>query len=216
MATHDIVDYTTKINGVFLKNGNVADVQTTATATKSYAVGDYLIYNATLYKVTVAITSGGTITPGTNVTAVVLTDELGEGVPSGGTAGQIIIKNSSTDGDAGWQTIDSTPTSSSTKPISSGGVYTALSNKQNTLTFDSTPTSSSTNPVTSGGVYTALSGKQATLTFDSTPTASSTNPVTSDGIKTAVDAKATITVTTTDPGTGSSLAANTLLVVVEA
>ena len=31
--------------------------------------------------------------------------------------------------------------------------------KQDALTFDSTPTASSTNPVTSGGVYTALSGK---------------------------------------------------------
>lgn len=34
-----------------------------------------------------------------------------------------------------------------------------LAEKQNTLTFDSTPTSGSTNPVTSGGVYTALGGK---------------------------------------------------------
>jgi len=34
---------------------------------------------------------------------------------------------------------------------------TALAAKQNTLTFDSTPTANSTNPVTSGGVYTALS-----------------------------------------------------------
>ena len=33
---------------------------------------------------------------------------------------------------------------------------TALDAKQNTLTFDSTPTASSTNPVTSGGVKTAL------------------------------------------------------------
>ena len=35
--------------------------------------------------------------------------------------------------------------------------------KQDALTFDSTPTESSTNPVTSGGVYTALSGKQDTI-----------------------------------------------------
>jgi len=34
-----------------------------------------------------------------------------------------------------------------------------LSAKQNSLTFDSAPTNASTNPVTSGGVYTALSGK---------------------------------------------------------
>lgn len=34
-----------------------------------------------------------------------------------------------------------------------------LSSKQDTLTFDTTPTSASTNPVTSGGVYTALNNK---------------------------------------------------------
>ena len=34
--------------------------------------------------------------------------------------------------------------------------------KQDKLTFDTTPTSGSTKPVTSGGVYTALSGKAAT------------------------------------------------------
>ena len=48
--------------------------------------------------------------------------------------------------------MDSTPTENSTNPVTSGGVYTALGNKQNTLTFDSTPTADSTNPVTSGGV----------------------------------------------------------------
>ena len=57
-----------------------------------------------------------------------------------------------------------------------------LNNKQDVLTFDNTPTASSTNPVTSGGVYTALGTKQDTLTFDSTPTQNSTNPVTSGGL----------------------------------
>lgn len=38
-------------------------------------------------------------------------------------------------------------------------VDTQLGNKQDTLTFDTTPTSASTNPVTSGGVYTALNNK---------------------------------------------------------
>lgn len=46
--------------------------------------------------------------------------------------------------------------------------------KQDILTFDSTPTQNSTNPVTSGGVYTALSGKQADITtitgYDATKT----------------------------------------------
>lgn len=39
-----------------------------------------------------------------------------------------------------------------------------LDAKQDTLTFDSAPMQGSTNPVTSGGVFTALSGKQGTLT----------------------------------------------------
>ena len=59
---------------------------------------------------------------------------------------------------------DGTPTSGSSKPVTSGGVYTALAGKQDTLTFDSTPTSGSNNPVKSGGIYTALAGKQNTLT----------------------------------------------------
>lgn len=59
---------------------------------------------------------------------------------------------------------------------------------QAALTFDSTPTADSTNPVTSGGVKTALDNKQDTLTFDNAPTANSNNPVKSGGIKTAIDA----------------------------
>jgi hypothetical protein len=91
-------------------------------------------------------------------------------------------------------TFDSTPTSGSSNPATSGGIYTALGTKQATLTFDSTPTVSSSNPCTSGGIYTALGTKQATLTFDSTPTVSSSNPCTSGGIYTALGTKqATLT-----------------------
>lgn len=50
---------------------------------------------------------------------------------------------------------DSTPTENSTAPVTSGGVYTALGTKQDTLTFDDTPTENSTKPVKSGGVFTA-------------------------------------------------------------
>lgn len=86
---------------------------------------------------------------------------------------------------------------------------------QRKLTFDNTPTAGSTNPVTSNGIKSALDQKQGTLTFDSTPTASSTNPVTSGGVKTAVEAKLSATITTADPGEGTALANNSLLVVVE-
>ena len=64
----------------------------------------------------------------------------------------------------------------------------AIALKQDALTFDTTPIASSTNPVTSGGIKTALDAKQSTLTFDSTPTSASTNPVTSGGVYTSVTA----------------------------
>lgn len=69
--------------------------------------------------------------------------------------------------------------------------------KQGTLTFDSAPTSGSTNPVTSGGVYTALASKQGTLTFDSSPTEHSDNLVKSGVIYTALVGKADATATQT-------------------
>lgn len=112
-------------------------------------------------------------------------------------------------------TFDSTPTQGSTNPVTSGGVYSAISNipaidaytktetnallagKQNTLTFDTEPTAMSLNPVTSAGiydtfdsVYSQIDSKQAKLTFDSTPTQNSTNPVTSGGVYTALGNKA--------------------------
>ena len=56
------------------------------------------------------------------------------------------------------------------------------------LSFDAAPTDASENPVKSGGVFTALSGKQDSLTFDATPTDSSSNPVTSGGVHAAIAA----------------------------
>ena len=60
--------------------------------------------------------------------------------------------------------------------------------------WDTAPTQSSTKPVTSGGLYTEMAKKVPTYATDSTawdsaPTASSNKPVTSDGIKTALDNK---------------------------
>lgn len=57
-------------------------------------------------------------------------------------------------------------TSDADKPISTA-TQTALNGKQDALTFDSTPTSESTNPVTSDGVYTALEEKLDILPFSS-------------------------------------------------
>lgn len=85
------------------------------------------------------------------------------------------------------EAADASPTENSNKLVKSGGVYTALAAKQNTLTFDNAPTENSDNPVKSGGIKTALDAKQNTLTFDNTPTSGSSNPVTSAGIKAALD-----------------------------
>lgn len=54
----------------------IAPTESTTTATQPYAIGSYLILNNTLYKVTSAIANGGTITPGTNVTATTIMAEL--------------------------------------------------------------------------------------------------------------------------------------------
>ena len=46
----------------------IAPVELTSTASRNYGVGAHLIYKKVLYRVTSAITTGGTITPGSNVT----------------------------------------------------------------------------------------------------------------------------------------------------
>ena len=68
----DYSAYEADVQKTYLEN--IATVEETSTASQNYAVGDYLIYDNQLYKVTSAISSGGTITVGTNVTAVNVTD----------------------------------------------------------------------------------------------------------------------------------------------
>jgi len=63
--------------------------------------------------------------------------------------------------------LDSQPTSGSESLITSGGVYSAISSKQDALTFDNEPTSGSDNPVTSDGILTALEDKQDSLSLSS-------------------------------------------------
>lgn len=54
----------------------ISGVETSYTATKNYSIGDYVIVNDTLYKVTTAIASGATITPGTNCVATTVAEQL--------------------------------------------------------------------------------------------------------------------------------------------
>ena len=56
--------------------GNFATYQSSSTASKAYKVGEYLTYNGYLYRVTTAIASGGTISPGTNCVQTTVGDEV--------------------------------------------------------------------------------------------------------------------------------------------
>ena len=56
--------------------GNYATVEASSTASKAYKVGEHLILNNILYRVTVAIASGGTITPNTNCVQTTVGDEI--------------------------------------------------------------------------------------------------------------------------------------------
>ena len=58
------------------KMNNIAPLQMTTAANKNYVVGEYLFMNGLLYKVTSAISSGATITPGTNVDVTDVATEL--------------------------------------------------------------------------------------------------------------------------------------------
>jgi len=60
----------------------IAGVEAGFVATKNYAIGDLMIVGDTLYIATAAIANGGTITPGTNVTATTVADNLGGSLPS--------------------------------------------------------------------------------------------------------------------------------------
>lgn len=64
--------------------------------------------------------------------------------------------------------MDEVPTQNSNNPVKSGGVYTALEAKQNTLTFDDVPTQNSNNPVKSSGIYSKIGDlTQTGITGDS-------------------------------------------------
>lgn len=115
-------------------------------------------------------------------------------------------------------TFDSSPVNGSNNPVTSGGIFVALSNKVNNsemaeladtvsgistelgnkqekLTIDNTFVKTSANLATSKAIAeyvdTEVGKKQDVLTFDNAPTTGSSNPVTSSGIKEYVDSKFT-------------------------
>lgn len=69
-------DFGENLNARFTKVLSMIAPVESAQVSQAYSVGQYLIYDYTLYKVTSAIASGGTITVGTNVTATTLASIL--------------------------------------------------------------------------------------------------------------------------------------------
>jgi len=63
-----------KIDGLPWNLSMIAPVEITYTATRNYTVGQLLIVDNTLYKVTANIANNGTITPNSNVTATTLSE----------------------------------------------------------------------------------------------------------------------------------------------
>ena len=92
----------------------------------------------------------------------------------------IELKEAIEQGGGGGITVDPVPTEGSTNAVSSGGTYSALADKQNTidsshkLSADLIDDSTSTNKFMSAG--------------DAVPTEDSTNPVSSGGVYDAIDA----------------------------
>lgn len=84
-------------------------------------------------------------------------------------------------------TFDTAPTASSSNPVKSSGIKTALDAKADTSTLTS-HTSNTTVHITAAE-RTAWNAKQAALSFDKTPTSGSTNPVTSGGIYSMLSVK---------------------------
>lgn len=68
-----LLDHDEDLQNIF---GDMATMEESETASQSYAVGDYLILDGLLYKVTTAISSGGTIAPGTNCEQTTVSDEI--------------------------------------------------------------------------------------------------------------------------------------------
>ena len=58
------------------ENQSLAPIESSATASRNYSVGQQFVYNGLLYEATSAIASGGTITPGSNCARTTVAEEL--------------------------------------------------------------------------------------------------------------------------------------------
>lgn len=71
LLANNITNVNSKVN--YLNNIVCGYNESSTTASRAYVVNDFFVYNNTLYRVTQAISSGGTIRPGTNCTSTTIT-----------------------------------------------------------------------------------------------------------------------------------------------
>lgn len=86
--------------------------------------------------------------------------EIGQLSGNGSTAGQYLKSNGSTSAPS-WETMDTAPTASSTKAVTSGGIKTALDAKQNAITV----TTNTTDPTDDDTIIMQANGVSNTTTF---------------------------------------------------
>ena len=134
--------------------GVICFAEETSTATQAYSVGDYVIVDEQMYKVTAAIAIGDTIEAGTNVVATLTGDELKALASS--LAGKKSTQTAKTDPTADGNSLSFIDTITQ----NDNGEITAT---KKTVTTDATPTTGSTNPVQSGGVYSEIQTLNADL-----------------------------------------------------
>jgi len=135
---------------------SITTVEATSTASKAYAVGDLLIYNDTLYRVTSAISAGGTITPGTNVTVTDVETQL-NGKQNTINASGVLIGGGS--GSVSAKTLDTSTLTNDNNHIPTSGVVKSALNDM--------PKSSSWNVNASGTLKLKFSTLDMAIVFSS-------------------------------------------------
>lgn len=78
LVSNDVNDSIVEVNNKKTNNSNLAPIEATTTASRSYLVGDYLMLQGEFYKVISAIAIGDTLTVGTNIQSTNVGDEIDE------------------------------------------------------------------------------------------------------------------------------------------
>lgn len=76
LVSNNVNDSIVEVNDKKTNNSNLAPIEATTTASRSYLVGDYLMLQGEFYKVISAIAIGDTLTVGTNIQSTSVGDEI--------------------------------------------------------------------------------------------------------------------------------------------